>query len=86
MCNTITKQLIGNDLPWFASMDPQQAFEEALSRRSVTPGLQKYINNLTVLVYRAPEIVLLAVEFDKDFINKERVTVALMPPSQTPSV
>jgi hypothetical protein len=40
--------------------------------------LQKHINNLTILVNRPPEIMLLAIDLHKDFINVEGIAVALM--------
>jgi hypothetical protein len=38
--------------------------------------LKVYINHFAIVVYRAPQIMLLTVDFDEDFIDVERVAVA----------
>jgi hypothetical protein len=72
----ITSQLIRDDLPGFTAMVTQQPIKEALRSSTIAFGLKKYINNLPVLIHCSPQIVLLAVDFYKDFIDEECVTVA----------
>jgi len=38
--------------------------------------LKVYIHNLAILVYCPPQVVLLAIDFDEDFIDEEGVTIA----------
>ena len=79
MRDAIASQFIGYNLLWaLHAMSSQQAFKESFSRCPITARLQKYINNVTVLVNGPPQIVLLAVYLHKDFIYVECVAVALM--------
>jgi hypothetical protein len=55
---------------------PYQPFKEAFGRRSVTTGLQEYIYYFAILIHSTPEVVLLAVDFDENFINVESIAVA----------
>jgi hypothetical protein len=38
--------------------------------------LKVFIHNLAILVYCPPQVVLLAIDFDEDFIDEEGVTIA----------
>ena len=59
-------------------MTPQQAPEESLSRSPIPSGLQIHINDLAVLVYSPPQVILLVVDLDEDLIDEESIAVALM--------
>jgi hypothetical protein len=72
--NSIAKQLIRNDLPGFTAMVSQQPLEKPFSRYTIAFGLQIHIQHFTVLVYRSPQVMLLAVDFDEYFIDVEGVT------------
>jgi hypothetical protein len=63
-------------------MVTKPTLEEALCSSAITHGLQIHINNLAILVYCSPKIVLLAIELDEDFADEEGVAVALMPSFQ----
>ncbi len=76
--DAITAQLICNHPPRFAAVHADQAIEESLSRIAVPARLQKYIDHLTVLVNRSPQIVLFALNFHEYFIYIESVTIALV--------
>ena len=54
MCYSIATQFFCHDFSGFVTMTSQQTLEKPLSRRSVTPGLQEYINHFAILVYCAP--------------------------------
>jgi len=73
----ITSQLICHNSPRFPAIPLHQPLEKAFSGLSVPPGLQKNIDNLSVLVHSPPQMVLLSLNPDKHLINKEGVTVAL---------
>ena len=76
MRNTITTQLVSHDLPGLAAMASQQPFEEAFRRRTITPGLEKDINDIAILIHSPPEVVLLAVDPHEDFVDVEGIAKA----------
>jgi hypothetical protein len=49
-------------------------------------GLQIHINNLAILVYCLPKIVLLAIDLHEDFINEEGITIPSVFPLQSSSI
>jgi hypothetical protein len=57
----VATQLVGNDLPRFITMASQQTLEEAFRSCPIALCLQVNVNHFVVLVYRSPQIVLLAV-------------------------
>lgn len=83
---TVTSQIIGYDLPWLNSMTVQKPLEEALRSGAIPHPLQVQIHDLAVLIYGSPEVVLLAVYLDEDFINVEGVAVPAVPTLQSSSV
>jgi hypothetical protein len=44
------------------------------------------INDLTVLIYSAPQVMLLTADFDEDFIDIKRVAIGLMLSFQSASM
>ena len=72
MSDTITPQLIGDDLPWFSLMIPQQPLEESLGRLAIPPGLKKDIDHFTVLINCSPQIALFAAYFHEDLIIEKK--------------
>jgi hypothetical protein len=48
--------------------------------------LQIHINHLAILVYGSPQVMLLAVDRDEDFIGVKRVAIALMLSFQPTSI
>ena len=76
--DNIAPQFIRHNFSGLFTLSSEQAFKESFSRCPITARLQKYINNVTVLVNGPPQIVLLAVYLHKDFIYVECVAVALM--------
>ena len=53
---------------------------------SVPVALQKYIHNVAVLVNSPPKIVLLPLNLDEDFVEKESIAVTLVPAPKSPRV
>ena len=86
MCNSIATQLIGHDLPWLSAMLPEKAPEEPLGCSTIAFGLEKYINDFTVLINSLPKVMLLTVDLDKYFIDLEGVAVASMSALQSPGI
>jgi hypothetical protein len=84
--DSITTKLIGNDLTRFTTAASRQAFEEFLCSSAITLCLKININDLTVAIDSAPQVMLLTVDFDEDFLDVERVTLALMLSFQSASI
>jgi hypothetical protein len=74
MCDTITTQFVRHDLPVLTTMTSQQPLEEAFCCDSISSCLQKHINNLTILIDCAPQIMLLTIYLDEHFIDIESIT------------
>jgi hypothetical protein len=70
----ITSQLVRHDHPGLIATRPQQPIEKACCSNSISPGLQKNINHLTILINGSPKIALLAVYLHEDFVDVEGVT------------
>ena len=84
--DAVAAQLVGHDLPGFAAMGFEQAPEETLCGGSIPFGLKIHINYFTILVNCAPQVMLLAIDFDEHFIDIEGVSVAPMFALQSPRV
>ncbi len=80
--NTVTPQFVGDDFPWFTFVFLQHSIEKSLSSFSISPFLEKHINDFTILIDRPPKIVLLAINLDEHFINEKCITISLMPSAQ----
>src|SRR6056297_3604772 len=78
MCHRIATKLVRHDLPGLIAMRPQQPFKKVFRSKSISPGLQKNINHLTILINCPPQIVLLAVYLHKDLVDVESVTESSM--------
>ena len=86
MCDPIAAQLVRHDLPGLTTMFLQQSLEKTPCCPAVSSRLQKHIDHFTVLIDRPPQIVLLAADLHKDFINEENISVALMFSPESPGV
>jgi len=75
---TITSQFIGNNFPRLTNKTLQEPLKEALCSLSITSLLKICINNFTILVYRAPQIMLLPLNLHEDFINEECIAISLL--------
>ena len=64
VCYTITSQFVRHYFPWFTFVFLQHSFEKSLSSLSISPFLEKHINDFTILIDRSPKIVLLAINLD----------------------
>ena len=73
---SITAQLVSLDLSGFTAIISQQPPEKSLRSGTITLCLEKYINNFAILVNSPPQVMLLAIDLHKDFIDVERVTIA----------
>jgi len=81
--DTIATQPVGDEAPWLILQSIQQALEEALGSRAVSPLLHQDVQHHTVLINRAPQIMQRAVYAKKDLIKMPGV--ARPRPSSTQS-
>jgi hypothetical protein len=84
--NWITTQFIRHDLPGLASMRPQQSPEEPLCSRPIPASLQKYINDLTILINCPSQRLPLAIDLDENLVDVKGVALALMLLFQAPGL
>ena len=75
MCHSITTQFVGNDFPGFAAIVSYKAPEESLRCCAIPLCLQVDINHLAILVNSTPQLMLLTVDLNEDFIDVVRATV-----------
>jgi hypothetical protein len=73
--DTVTSQFIGHDFPGFAAIVSYKAPEESLRCCAIPLCLQVDINHLAILVNSTPQLMLLTVDLNEDFIDVERVAV-----------
>ena len=59
-------------------MAPQQALEEPLSSNPTLFSLEIHIDHLTILINGPPQVMLLAIDFDEDFIDEKCIPIATM--------
>ena len=82
----IAAQFVCHDLPRFATVWSGQSPEESLRSSPIALGLQININYFTILIHGSPEIVLLAVDSDKDLVDIEGIAIPTMLSLQSPSI
>jgi hypothetical protein len=78
MCHTIASQFVRDNFPRLTLVFLDYSFEESLCGISTTLLLKEYINDFSILIHSAPEIMLFTVNLDKNLINEKRITVSLM--------
>lgn len=78
MYNAIASQLIRYYLPGFISMFLQYSLKGSLRRRTISSFLEKHINNFTIFINRSPEIMLLTLNPDENFINEKCIAITLV--------
>ena len=65
--NTVTTKTISDQTPRFVPKSSEQPLEESLGRSRIAPVLHQDVENDTVLVHCAPEIMQGAVDSDEHF-------------------
>ena len=78
MCNLVTTPLIRHYLPGWPVGFPYQVSEESFCRFGISTGLQKNIDNFTILIHRSPKVALFPSNPDKDLVNEECIPESLM--------
>jgi len=86
MRNAIVSQLVRHNLSRFSLVIFQQPLEETLCSRTVSTGLEKHINHLSILVDSPPQILLFTTNLHKYFVDVECVAKSLMSFFQSSSI
>jgi len=66
----IAAQFVGDDHAWLPTSAPQQLTKEALRSEAIALGLDQNVDHGTVLIYCAPEVMLHAVDLQKNLVEK----------------
>ena len=86
MGDTVAAQLVGHEPHGFLSLTVQQSAEESPRCPRVPTGLYEDVDQITVLIHRAPEILALTVDRHEDFIQEPRISESTLSALQLPSV
>ena len=86
MGDTVAAQFVGHDPRGFLSLTVQEFSKESPRCTPVPTGLYKDVDQVTVLIDRAPEILALTVDRHEDFIQEPRVSESTLSSLQLLSV
>ena len=86
MCDTVAAQLVGHEPHGFLSLTLQQSAKESPRCTPVPTGLYEDVDQVTVLIHRAPEILALTVDRHEDFVQEPRISESTLASLQLPSV
>jgi hypothetical protein len=83
MSNSVTSELIGDNLSGFAFVLVQQPLKETLCGLAISPLLQEHIYHFTVLIYGSPQVKALTLDLHEDLIDEKCITIPLVFSSQS---
>jgi hypothetical protein len=83
LSDPVAPQLVGHDHPRFILQTVQQSFEEALCRLGIAPGLNQDVEHNAMLIDGPPEIMLHALDPDKDLVHVPLITGSRPTPAQS---
>ena len=86
MGDTVAAQLVGHEPQGFLSLTLQQSAKESPRCTPVPTGLYEDVDQVTVLIHRAPEILALTVDRHEDFVQEPRISESTLSSLQLPSV
>ena len=86
MGDTVAAQLVGHEPHGFLSLTLQQSAKESPRCTPVPTGLYEDVDQVAVLIHRAPEILALTVDRDEDFVQKPRISESTLSSLQLPGV
>ena len=82
----VASQFVGNDLQWFRTLATQEFSKESLCGALITMRLDQNVDHVAVLIHGAPQIPLLAVDSNEDFIQMPVVAQPSLSSLQSPSI
>jgi len=80
---TVALEFVGDDPERLLVLAAHQSAKESLGCALIAPGLQQNIDDVSVLIHGTPEILLLAVDSDEEFVQIPDVAEATLFPLQT---
>ena len=86
MGDSVAAQLVGHETHGFLSLPLQEFPKESPRRPPVPAGLDEEVDQVTVLVHRAPEILALTVDRDEDFVQEPCISESTLSALQPPGV
>ena len=64
----VASEFVGNNAQWLFSLAAQQPSKESFRGALITARLYQNVDHVTVLIHSTPEVLLLAVDSNEDFI------------------
>jgi hypothetical protein len=86
MGDTVAAQLVGHEPHRFLSLTVQQAAKESPRCPRVPTGLYEEVDQVTILIHRAPEILALPVDRHEHLIQEPRISESTLSAFQAPRV
>ena len=84
--STIALQFVGDHSKRFFALAVHQSAQESLRCTLVASRLQQNVDDITVLIHGTPQILLLTVHSDEEFIQIPAIAEASLSPFQFPNV
>ena len=75
MCDSVAAQLVGHETHWFLPLTLQEFPKESPRRTPVPARWDEEVDQVTVLVHRAPQILALTVDRDEEVLPQSSVGV-----------
>ena len=76
MSNSITAQFVSHNFSGLAVVITKESPEKPFSCGSISSCLEIHINHFAILINSAPQVMLLAIDLYKDFIDEEGISIA----------
>jgi hypothetical protein len=73
-------------MKWFFSLAAQQSSKKSFRGALITARLNQNVDHVAVLIHGTPEILLLAVDSNEDFVQVPNIAEAALTPLQSSGV
>jgi hypothetical protein len=82
----VASQFVGNDSPWFGTLVPQESPKESVCGAPIAMRLDQDVDHVAVLIHSTPEVMLLAIDSNEDFIQIPVIAQSTLPSLQFPDI
>ena len=86
MCDSVAAQPVGHQTHGLLSLPLQEFPKESPRRTPVPTRLDEEVDQVTILIHRAPEILALTVDRHEDFVQEPRIAESTLSALQPPGV
>ena len=86
MSDTVAGELVGDETTRRLSLAPQQSPKESACRSPVSTRLDENVDQVAVLIHRAPEILALTVDRHEHLVQEPRISESTLSAFQAPRV